>query len=129
MQYTKIVTENIKRIIFISLYVYLKDQEGPDKKKTKQQCAARFALSSLLLSPSLLLAYRVFPPPAGAAACVCGLRAENHMLFVLFVVTLTTCSKRTDKKRQQMFTSNYRLLSFLFSYGLFTKISTFPAAI
>lgn len=65
---------------------------------------------------SQFLAYRVFPPPAGAVYCVCGLRAENHMLFVLFVVaavfhvTVTTCWKRTQAPRDnKLFTIIYRL--------------------
>lgn len=68
---------------------------------------------------SQFLAYRVFPPPAGAAAFVCGLRAENHMLFVLFVaavfhVTLTTCWKRTEKET----TNVYNHLQVVFVVGL-----------
>lgn len=112
-----------KRIIFITFYMYLKDEEegtgtltGHDKRK---QCAACFALS---FSPSLFLAYRVFPPPAGAVYCVCGLRAENHMLFVLFFCcccfpcySYNMLEANTGDARQQI-VYNYLQVVFLSKY-------------
>lgn len=117
MIYRKSVTENReKRIIFISFYLYEKDKEGTLRVKPKRkQCAACFALSpilSLASLASLLLAYRVFPPPAGAVYCVCGLRAENHMLFVLFVAAAAAVvvhnnsyNMLRDNKCLQLFTA------------------------
>lgn len=121
MLYRKIVIENMgrKRIIFITFYMYLKEEEegtetltGHDKRK---QCAACFALSLSLPLSFLHIEFFHHPRVPPSTASVAYVPKITCCLFCFFVaavfhVTVTTCWKRTRAPRDnKLFTIIYRL--------------------